>query len=63
MTYILQIDLDTGEKIGDTNIHITEVFIETQTVYGDDVGLNFYINYKIMQLVRRLEDSAVYIKH
>ena len=62
VTYIIQIDPDTGEKIGDTKIHITEVFIEAQTVYGGDVGLKLYIKYKIMQLIRQLEDSAVYIK-
>ena len=62
MTYILEIDLNTGEKIGDTKIHITEVLIETQTAYGGDVGLKLYIKYTIMQLVRRLEDSIVYIK-
>ena len=63
MTYILQIDLDTGEMIGDTKIHITEVCIEAQTVYGGDDGLKLYIKYKIMRLVRQLEDSALYIKN
>ena len=40
---IIQVDPNTGEKIGDTKIHTTEVFIETQTVYGGDVGLKLYI--------------------
>ena len=62
VTSILEMDPDTGEKIGDTKIHTTEVFIEAETVYGGDVGLKLYIKYKIMQLVRRLEDSIMYIK-
>ena len=62
VTYILKIDSNTGEMIGDTKIHITEVLIEAQTVYGGDEGLKLYIKYKIVQLVRQLEDSAVYIK-
>ena len=58
----MQIDPDTGEKIGDSKIHVTEVFIEAQRVYGGDAGLKLYMKYKIMQLIRQLEDSAVYIK-
>ena len=62
MITTIQVTPDTGEKIGDANIHAIERFIETQTVYGGDGGLKPYIKYNIMQLVRRLEDSAVYIK-
>ena len=62
VTYILEIDLNTGEMIGDTKIRITEVFQEAKTAYGGDVGLKLYIKYKIMQLVCRFEDSIVYIK-
>ena len=62
VNYILEIDPDTGEQIGDTKIHATEVFIEAETVYGGDGGLKLYIKYQIMQLVRRFEDSIVYIK-
>ena len=62
VTYISKRYLDTGEKIGDTKIEITEVLLEAETVYGGDVGLKLYIKYKIMQLVRRFEDSIVYIK-
>ena len=46
-TYILQIDPDTGENIGDAKIHTIEVFIEAQTAYGGDVGLKLYIKYKL----------------
>ena len=61
-TWALILDLDTGDMIGDgTNISITEVFIEAETVYGGDVGLKLYIKYKIMQLVCRFEDSIVYV--
>ena len=63
MTFILKIDSNTGEQLGDTEIEITEVFIEAETVYGGDVGLKLYIKYKIMQLVRRFEDSIMYIKN
>ena len=63
-TWALILDLDTGDMIGDgTNISITEVFIEAETVYGGDVGLKVYTKYKIMGLVHRFEDSAVNIKH
>ena len=42
----MQVDPDTGEKIGDAKIHTTERFIEAQTVYGGDGGLKLYIKYK-----------------
>ena len=62
MVEILEIDPDTGEKIGDAIIRTTEVFIEAQTTYGVDVGLKLYMKYKIMRLVNRLQDSGTYIK-
>ena len=43
VTYILKMDLNTGEMIGDTKIEITEVFIKAETVYGGDVGLKLYL--------------------
>ena len=58
----MQIDPDTGEKIGNAKIHTIECFIEAEPVYGGDVGLKLYMKYKMMQLVRRFEDSIVYIK-
>ena len=58
----IEIDPDTGEKIGDAKINTIEHFIEAQTAYGGDVGLKLYINYKTMQSGNRLEDSGTYIK-
>ena len=39
----IEIDPDTGEKIGEARTNTIERFIEAQTVYGGDVGLKLYI--------------------
>ena len=61
VTYTLKIYLNTCEMIGDTKIEITEVFIESETAYGGDVGLKLYLKYETMQLVRRFEDIIMCI--
>ena len=63
MVKIIETDPDTGEQIGDTKVRTIEKFIEAQTVYGGDEGLKLFIKYKMVHVIRRLQDSSVYIRN
>ena len=59
---IIEKDPDTGEPIGDPITQTTEGFIQAETIYGGDMGLRLYIKYRMAHLIRRLQDSSVYIE-
>ena len=59
---IIEKDPDTREPIGDPITQTTEGSIQAQEVYGGDLGLKLFIKYKMVHVIRRLQDSSVYIK-
>ena len=59
---IIEKDPDTGKPIGKPKTRTIERFIEAQTVYGGDEGVKLYINYTMVHVIRRLQDSSVYEK-
>ena len=62
MVKIIEKDPDIGEPIGDPITQTTEGVIQAETIYGGDMGLRLYIKYRMAHLIRRLQDSSVYIE-
>ena len=51
-----------GKPISKPEIRTIENSIQAEEAYGGDLGLKLYIKYRMVHLIRRLQDSSVNIK-